>query len=55
MSVLYGSQSMVNPIRRVLVKRPDSIYAVEDHLKWHYTAHPTSKRPSGSTTLSSPS
>ncbi len=40
MSVPYGSQSMVDPLRRVLVKRPDSAYAVADHLKWHYTAKP---------------
>ncbi|MEE8354696.1 MAG: arginine deiminase family protein [Candidatus Bathyarchaeia archaeon] len=40
MSVPYGSQSMVDPLRRVLVKRPDSAYAVENHLKWHYTAKP---------------
>jgi N-dimethylarginine dimethylaminohydrolase len=40
MSVPYGSQSMVEPLRRVLVKRPDSAYVVEDHQKWHYTAKP---------------
>ena len=40
MSAPYGSQSMVEPLRRVLVKRPDRAYAVEDHLKWHYTAKP---------------
>jgi N-dimethylarginine dimethylaminohydrolase len=40
MNVPYGSQSMVEPLRRVLVKRPDRAYAVEDHLKWHYTAKP---------------
>jgi N-dimethylarginine dimethylaminohydrolase len=31
---------MVDPLRRVLVKRPDDAFAVEDHLKWHYTASP---------------
>ena len=40
MNAPYGSQSMVEPLRRVLVKRPDHTYAVEDHLKWHYTAKP---------------
>jgi len=40
MSVPFGSQSMVDPLRRVLVKRPDSAFAVEDHGKWHYTARP---------------
>ena len=40
MSVPYGSQSMVDPLRRVLVKRPDPTYAVEDHQKWHYTSTP---------------
>ncbi len=33
----YGSQSMVNKLRRVLVKRPDEFFAVEDYEKWHYT------------------
>jgi N-dimethylarginine dimethylaminohydrolase len=40
MSVPYGSQSMVEPLRRVLVKRPSHAFAVEDHLEWHYTAKP---------------
>jgi len=40
MSARYGSQSMVEPLRRVLVKRPDPAYAVEDHQKWHYTSTP---------------
>jgi N-dimethylarginine dimethylaminohydrolase len=34
---------MVDPLRRVLVKRPDSAFAVEDHRKWHYTATPDLK------------
>jgi dimethylargininase len=33
----YGSQSMVNKMKRVLVKRPDKHFAVEDYEKWHYT------------------
>jgi len=36
----YGSQSMVEPLRRVLVKRPDQAFAVDDPSKWHYTARP---------------
>ena len=33
----YGSQSMVNPLRSVLVKRPDTHFAVHDYERWHYT------------------
>ena len=33
----YGCQNMVNPLKRVLVKRPDEGFAVEDYEKWHYT------------------
>ena len=40
MSVPYGCQSMVEPLRRVLVKRPDPAYAVENHQIRHYTAKP---------------
>ena len=36
----YGSQSMIRPLRRVLVKRPDRTFAVEDPRQWHYTARP---------------
>ena len=36
----YGSQSMIAPLRRVLVKRPDAAFAVDDPIKWHYTAKP---------------
>jgi N-dimethylarginine dimethylaminohydrolase len=36
----YGSQSMVGPLRRVLVKRPDEVFAVDDPERWHYTARP---------------
>jgi dimethylargininase len=31
---------MIAPLRRVLVKRPDETFAVEDPIKWHYTARP---------------
>lgn len=33
----YGCQSMVNTLKRVLVKRPDEGFYVEDYEKWHYT------------------
>jgi dimethylargininase len=36
----YGSQSMIAPLRSVLVKRPDENFAVEDAAAWHYTARP---------------
>ncbi len=36
----YGSQSMVAPLRSVLVKRPDENFAVSDHAAWHYAARP---------------
>jgi dimethylargininase len=36
----YGSQSMIAPLRRVLVKRPDEAFATADPEQWHYTARP---------------
>lgn len=39
-STLYGSQSMVEPLRAVLVRRPDEAFAVTDPAKWHYAARP---------------
>ena len=36
----YGSQSMVAPLRSVLVKRPDANFAVDDPTAWHYTGRP---------------
>jgi dimethylargininase len=36
----YGTQSMVDPLRRVLVKRPEECFAVTDPAAWHYTARP---------------
>ncbi len=36
----YGSQSMVAPLKHVLVRRPDSAFAVDDPQKWHYAARP---------------
>lgn len=31
---------MFDPLRRVLVKRPDEAFAVEDPERWHYTSRP---------------
>lgn len=36
----YGSQSMIEPLRSVLVKRPDTSFAVDDPAAWHYTSRP---------------
>ena len=36
----YGSQSMIAPLRTVLVKRPDEAFAVDDPQEWHYTGRP---------------
>jgi len=40
MAKSYGSQSMVDPLRRVLVKRPDKAFAVDDPAAWHYAGQP---------------
>jgi N-dimethylarginine dimethylaminohydrolase len=40
MSKGYGGQSMIAPLRKVLVKRPDKAFAVADSVRWHYTARP---------------
>jgi dimethylargininase len=36
----YGSQSMIAPLRKVLVKRPDRAFEVDDPLAWHYSGRP---------------
>ncbi len=36
----YGSQSMIAPLRRVLVKRPHAAFGGADPLRWHYTTRP---------------
>ena len=36
----FGCQSMIEPLRRVLVKSPDAAFAVEDPERWHYVARP---------------
>ncbi len=36
----FGAQSMVAPLRRVLVRTPDAAFATADPAVWHYTARP---------------
>jgi len=36
----YGSQSMVEPLRRVLVRMPDVAFGTADPEKWHYSSPP---------------
>jgi len=36
----YGCHSMIKPLRRVLVKRPDLAFAVDEPATWHYSARP---------------
>jgi len=36
----YGGQSMVAPLRRVLVRRPDEAFGSADPGIWHYTSRP---------------
>ena len=36
----YGSQSMITPLRRVLVKRPEEAFGTADPVEWHYTSRP---------------
>jgi N-dimethylarginine dimethylaminohydrolase len=36
----HGSQSMVEPLRRVLVKRPEPCFAAGDPALWHYQGRP---------------
>lgn len=40
MTKQYGSQSMVNPLEIVLVRRPDAAFGQADPAAWHYTAQP---------------
>ncbi len=40
MSSNYGCQSMVAPLRRVLVRRPDEAFGDADPERWHYTSRP---------------
>jgi len=36
----YGSQSMIAPLRKVLIKRPDEAFGAADPVKWHYVDRP---------------
>jgi N-dimethylarginine dimethylaminohydrolase len=36
----YGSQSMIAPLRTIMVKRPEAAFAVDDPQAWHYTGRP---------------
>jgi len=40
MARTFGGQNMFQPLRRVLVKRPDEVFAVEDPSRWHYVDRP---------------
>jgi dimethylargininase len=40
MNQSYGSQSMIAPLRRVVVKRPDEAFGEADPSRWNYTAQP---------------
>jgi len=37
---MYGCQSMVAPLRQVLVKRPDAAFGDADPALWHYSSRP---------------
>lgn len=39
-SLEYGAQSMVAPLKKVLVRSPDESFVVENLAKWHYTGKP---------------
>jgi dimethylargininase len=36
----YGSQSMIEPLLKVMVRRPDASFAVNDPAAWHYAGQP---------------
>lgn len=40
MIIQYGSQSMVNPLKVVLVRRPDAMFGQANPETWHYAARP---------------
>lgn len=40
MTPSFGAESMVAPLRRVLVRRPDAAFASADPQIWHYTGQP---------------
>jgi arginine deiminase len=36
----YGGHSMVAPLRRVMVRRPDPAFGAADPDRWHYASRP---------------
>ncbi len=40
MTKTYGGQNMTGPLRRVLVRRPDATFAVDDPERWNYAGRP---------------
>ena len=40
MPQVYGSQSMVDTLRRVVVRRPDESFGSADPVRWHYVSQP---------------
>lgn len=40
MTTRFGGQNLVDPIRRVLVRRPDAAFGAADPDRWHYTSRP---------------
>ena len=47
MTRTYGAQSMVAPLRRVMVRRPDATFGAADPARWHYTSRPDLARARG--------
>jgi dimethylargininase len=47
MNKTYGSQCMISPLRKVLVKRPDAAFAVRDPARWNYSDRPNLKAAQG--------
>ena len=42
--VLFGGQNMVEPLRRVVVRRPDKSFGDADPARWHYVSQPGLRR-----------
>lgn len=40
MTSAFGAASMVDPLRRVVVRRPDAAFASADPAAWNYAARP---------------
>ncbi len=40
----YGAQSMIEPLRTVVVRPPDAAFAVAEPERWHYTGRPDAHR-----------